>query len=129
MQALHDAQGCSYPAGLAGCLLAAAACLLDFMRLLAVAWTGLCSCSMLQADRRQAECCARLQAALHKEIAAQAERKGRASGRADKMAARLKQQRPQDADALQLDIELAQLRENNKALLQVRCWAGLRASS
>ena len=61
------------------------------------------------------------QAVLQKELAAQGERKGRAAARADKLAAKLRQQRPQDAGLLELDIELAQLQDSNKALLQVGC--------
>ena len=65
------------------------------------------------------DCVPCLQAVLQKEVAAQAERKARASGRAEKLVSKLRQQRPQDAETLELDIELAQLRESNKALLQV----------
>ena len=65
------------------------------------------------------------QALLHKELDAQSERRDRAANRAEKLLKKLRQQRPQEAAVLELDIELSQLQESNQALLQVRVPRGL----
>ena len=61
------------------------------------------------------------QGLLQKELDAQSERRDRAANRAEKLLKKLRQQRPQEAAALELDIELSQLQESNQALLQVVC--------